>query len=190
MVINGIEGYLIGSDISFLQQKAQQLPQGGSYLEIGSWMGLSATIFVNELKKIGNITAKVYCVDTWRGSEEHQDLDIIKTDALYEKFLGNIRRVGSYDMITPFRGSSLEIAQEWTLPKLDMIFVDGDHTFEGCYEDVIAWYSKLREGGDMFGHDATEGSPVMQAAKKAAIDLGRGITFFEPPIAHYVWQFI
>lgn len=190
MMINGIEGYLIGSDITFLQQKSRELPTDGVYLEIGSWMGLSSTIFAQQLIDIGNNGASIHCVDTWMGSEEHQELDVIKNDALYEKFLSNIKRVGVDHMITPHRMSSPDLATQWDGTLLDMIFVDGDHTFDGCYKDTMAWYKWLKPGGVIFGHDATEDSPVMNAAKKAALDLNRGITFFNPPIAHYIWQFL
>lgn len=190
MNIDGVEGYLIGSDVTFLRQKARQLPTGGTYLEIGSWMGLSAVIMAKELIQIGNTSATIHCVDTWRGGEEHQEMDVIKNDALYGKFLENIKRTGVDRMIQPHRISSPELAPQWTGGSLDMIFVDGDHTFEGCYADITLWYPHLKPGGDMFGHDAADGSPVMNAAKKAAQDLDRGITFFNPPIAHFVWQFI
>ena len=152
-------------------------------------MGLSSTTVALELKQIGNVSAKIYCVDTWHGSEEHQDLEVIKLDVLFDKFKDNIKRVGVSDMITPMRGSSPDIASNWQGPKLDMIFIDGDHTFKGCYDDILSWNSHLKADGDMFGHDATEDSPVMQAAKRAAEVLNKTVSFFNPPIAHYVWQF-
>jgi predicted O-methyltransferase YrrM len=189
MMMDGIEGYLIGSDVYFLREKASKLPVGGSYLEIGSWMGLSAVIVSKELKRLGNVTAKVYCVDTWKGSEEHQELDVIKNDELFDRFKSNIERSGMADMIISIRKPSVQVAQEWAGSLLDQIFIDGDHTFDGCANDIRAWIKWLRPGGDIYGHDATDGSPVMRAAKAVAEELGKSVVFFDPPIAHYVWQY-
>ena len=39
------------------------------------------------------------------------------------------------------------------LTKLDFIFIDGDHSYERCYEDLNLWYNKVRPGGIFAGHD-------------------------------------
>lgn len=189
MMIDGIEGYLAANDPEFLRQKARELPIGGSYLEIGSWMGLSSVIFAKELQRIGNISAKIYCVDTWQGSEEHQDLEVIKTGTLFLKFKTNIEVSGVQNFITPIIAPSIEAARNWEGPQLDMEFIDGDHTFNGCYNDILAWHHHLKVGGVMFGHDATENSPVMQAVKKAALEYKYEVSFFNPPHAHYMWVY-
>ncbi len=36
---------------------------------------------------------------------------------------------------------------------LDFVYVDGDHTYDGCYNDLKAWWPKLKEDGLMAGHD-------------------------------------
>ena len=35
----------------------------------------------------------------------------------------------------------------------DFIYIDADHTFEGCYQDIIDWYPKVKKGGILCGHD-------------------------------------
>lgn len=39
------------------------------------------------------------------------------------------------------------------LTELDFIFIDGDHSFERCYEDLNLWYDNVRPGGLFSGHD-------------------------------------
>lgn len=47
-----------------------------------------------------------------------------------------------------------EVAQRRFVDEtLDFIFIDGDHSFERCYEDLNLWYSKVRPGGLFSGHD-------------------------------------
>ena len=36
---------------------------------------------------------------------------------------------------------------------LDLLYLDGRHNYEGVKEDLEAWYSKIRPGGIICGHD-------------------------------------
>jgi predicted O-methyltransferase YrrM len=50
-------------------------------------------------------------------------------------------------------GDSKEIGKAWKNGKADLIFIDGDHSFEGCLGDIEAWYPRLKEGGVLALHD-------------------------------------
>lgn len=45
----------------------------------------------------------------------------------------------------------------------DFLFVDGDHSYEGCSNDLRAWFSQLTPGGHVLVHDSYPGQPVMDA---------------------------
>lgn len=47
---------------------------------------------------------------------------------------------------TAINKNSLDAAQNWSVP-LDMLYIDGDHTYEGCTADIIAWEPHLKDGG-------------------------------------------
>jgi hypothetical protein len=72
--LNGVRGYLVPGDLAYLFNLAAALPDGGCYLEVGSFMGLSALVFANGLLANLNLRTTVFCVDTWEGSSEHQAL--------------------------------------------------------------------------------------------------------------------
>jgi hypothetical protein len=36
---------------------------------------------------------------------------------------------------------------------LDLVFIDADHSYEGCRDDILAWYDKVKPGGIISGHD-------------------------------------
>ncbi len=36
---------------------------------------------------------------------------------------------------------------------LDFVFIDADHSYEGCKADIAAWYPKIKSGGLVSGHD-------------------------------------
>ena len=65
--------------------------------------------------------------------------------------------------IKPVRGESVAVARDWRGPVLDVVFIDGDHSLEGCYADLCAWGGRLKPGGQLLGHDAEPGSEVEAA---------------------------
>jgi hypothetical protein len=38
----------------------------------------------------------------------------------------------------------------------DIVYIDGDHSYEGCLGDLRAWTSKVSETGFIYGHDYTD----------------------------------
>ena len=36
---------------------------------------------------------------------------------------------------------------------LDLVFIDGDHSYEGCSTDIRLWWPKVKIGGILGGHD-------------------------------------
>lgn len=43
--------------------------------------------------------------------------------------------------------------------KVELIFIDGDHNYEGVKADIENWYPQMAEGGVMLFHDCDETSP-------------------------------
>jgi predicted O-methyltransferase YrrM len=94
---------------------------------------------------------KLYCVDTWNGSIEHQDMDCIKNDSLYNEFISNTALLDS--VIVPLRMSSLEAAIQFEDNSIDFVFLDASHEYEDIKADIKAWYPKVKPGGLFAGHD-------------------------------------
>jgi predicted O-methyltransferase YrrM len=47
---------------------------------------------------------------------------------------------------------SKELAKVWTGP-VDVVFVDGDHTYDGCVGDILGWLPHIHPGGYIAVHD-------------------------------------
>jgi hypothetical protein len=51
------------------------------------------------------------------------------------------------------RMDSVEAANRVADRSLDFVFIDGDHSHEGCKRDIEAWAAKVKAGGWIGGHD-------------------------------------
>lgn len=94
----------------------------------------------------------LYCIDPWQYSTEYRShVDQVRLDSFYEATKEKLKD----KRVTILRGFSVPLAEDFDDSSLDFVYVDGAHDFENVYGDLMAWYSKLRPGGIMAGHDFT-----------------------------------
>jgi len=187
LIINKTKGFLTEGDVRFLWDLASSLPNNGTYLEIGSWMGLSTILAANALLANLNLGAKIFAVDVWGYTEEFKNYDEVKNGTLYEIFLQNVKRANMEHFVVPIRGKSSEILKDID-ETFDLIFIDGDHTFEGAYSDIDSAFSKKKRDGRILGHDADGITGVKAAVMKFAEDNRCSYEIYEPPTAYYIWE--
>jgi hypothetical protein len=121
-------------------------------IEVGSWLGQSTRHIAGLLPQEG----KVYAVDHWQGSLEHQpgqathgkDLRL-----LYDQFLSNVIHAKLTDKIVPVRMPSVEAAKALTDVKPDLVYIDASHEFEPVYQDLTAWFPYVKGHGILCGDD-------------------------------------
>ena len=154
---------------------------GCKMLEVGSWLGTGSTqVFIEELKPLGGV---LYCVDTWKGSssvESHQEFS--HSFDLLASFQFNVRLQNAKKMVRPLVRSSLAAADELKDIRFDLIFLDGDHSYQAVSEDIVAWKPKVRPGGILCGHDCetrVTGANIQKYAEARERDyvLGEGTPF-------------
>lgn len=148
---------------------AADVPDGLPIVEVGSWLGKSASYLARELRLRGK-TNKLYCVDTWEGAE-----DLAETvqamggrDEVFGQFLRNTAE--HRGTIVPLRYSSYEAAGFFMPNSVAAIFIDADHTYDAVLADLKAWYPKLRPGGLIMGHDYVPTHPNSKDHVVKAVD--------------------
>lgn len=122
-------------------------------VEVGSWKGLSTVNMAKSCQKL-NLDTKIYCVDTWEGSLEfplNQELygDTWSNEKVFDKFMSNLHHNGVLEIVTPIKS----LSKDAEVPMADLIYIDGDHTYEGVYADITKYWNNLNESGIMFGDD-------------------------------------
>ena len=140
------------------KEVVEKFPTGSKFVEVGVWKGKSAAFMCVE---IANSNKKIdfFCVDTWKGSIEHQDNPDLHR--LYEIFKDNMKPLDKY--YEDLRIESLKAAKLFDDNSLDFVFIDASHEYEDVKADILAWWPKIKNGGILAGHDFHEGYHVYRA---------------------------
>lgn len=188
--VYNVVGFLTPGDFLYLWHLGYSMEHGATYLEVGSWMGLSSIAVCFGLMSNLNFTSKVFCVDPWEIMPEMNHFEeLVPNGDLYQTFLNNIEKTKVKKFITPLRGKSVDVSK--TIEenqKFDYIFIDGDHSFQGCYDDIIAWLPKLKEGGKFIGHDAEPKGEVVQALEQIKKEKNISYSLVSAPYCNYIWE--
>ena len=121
------------------------------FLEIGSFEGRSAVWLMENAMQKGDF---IFCIDTWEGSEEHEQLDMLPT---FDTFKENTRIAAKRTGVK--RGyaknqSRLELGTMQNDGNLwDFIYIDGSHTAKDVLTDACMAWPLLKQGGLMVFDD-------------------------------------
>ena len=156
---DSIKGFLAHEEGLLLYELTKKYCLKNFAVEIGSYCGKSACYIGQACKE-----NKTYLmtIDHHRGSEEQQygeeyfdpdeynyDKEIVDT---LPTLLKNIQKFRFEEVILPVVNSS-ELASKEIENNIDLVFIDGSHTFESARKDYVSWKNKIRIGGILAIHD-------------------------------------
>jgi len=124
-------------DYALLQGLAKKF-QITTYLEIGTWRGES----IANVSPFVNLCFSLSLSDEdlrSRGLSE----DIIKTSRIFSKNIDNIKHIEADSQIYDFS----------KIGKIDLAFIDGDHSYESVKNDTKNIFSIIGENGIIVWHD-------------------------------------
>lgn len=121
-----------------------------AFVEIGCYKGKSTAFLGVEIVN-RNIPVTVHCVDNW----ESPNGETGQGPAIFAEFERNIKPIADAlgDRLIVHPVSSLEASMAFLDNSLDVVWVDADHEYEGCLQDIRAWWPKIKPGGFMGGDD-------------------------------------
>ncbi len=134
---------------------AASAPARGAILEIGSFKGRS-TVGLGLIARHYGL-GPVVAVDPFTAPSS-TDPRLVGQSSTFEDFQANLRRAGVTDVVEPHRMFSRELAPGWSRP-LRLLWIDGDHTYEGAGEDIRLFKPFLAEGGILAMHDVLSNFP-------------------------------
>lgn len=125
-----------------LYKLASSLTPKSKIVEIGSYVGASSVFLACGAKKNNS---KLYCIDTWQNEAMTEG----ERDTFHE-FKQNTKNIRKW--IIPFRGKSTDVVKEFT-EKIDLLFIDGDHSYTAVLQDAKSWFPKLKDTAIIVFHD-------------------------------------
>jgi len=141
-------------------QIVKEVPDGGTLVEIGAWIGQSLAYLIVESINSGK-KHKIYAVDAFVGNVFS---GIEKTTyPQWTAFQHNLQPV--WEHLTPIQSLSDEAASRFLDNSIDFAYVDAQHTLEAVRKDLAAWWPKIKPGGIFAGHDLKH-LPVRQAVEE------------------------
>ena len=145
-----LQGWMSSKELIWLGQKAQLHRR---IIELGSYLGRSTRILGE------NTAGYVVAIDWWHGTPT--EFAESSPETLFERFHENIEDLIKARKVRPWRVNHRTIPSLFAAGKVplfvwnqpDMVFVDGQHCYESCRDDIHTWKPRLRKGGLLCGHD-------------------------------------
>ncbi|MEM6606047.1 MAG: class I SAM-dependent methyltransferase [Pseudomonadota bacterium] len=116
-------------------------------VELGVYNGLSFFTFCQALQEF-DIDGVAYGIDCWEGDEHTQGYD----DSIYQGVQKHARehyRGSTYLLKMRFNEALVHFEDS----TLDLLHIDGLHTYDAVKEDFDTWFPKVRPGGIVLFHD-------------------------------------
>ena len=117
------------------------------FVELGCHSGNSYASFAQAVQALGLSTA-CYGVDTWRGDSQAGFFD----ERVFEEWSAyHDRRFGAFSQLV--RATFDEASEHFADGSIDLIHLDGCHTFEAVTHDFDTWRPKLSQRSVLLCHD-------------------------------------
>lgn len=129
-----------------------------SIVEIGSYRGKSCVLLATGSEASGG---HVTAIDPHIvfADDDH----VAFSDEDHDKLMEAVRRHGVQERVTPIVKTSADALAEWDGSPIDLLWVDGDHSYAAASFDLRHWGRFVRPGGVIAAHDYTHRDDVRRA---------------------------
>ena len=161
-----VEGWTNEEELGWLAEQAQLTGESSKIVEIGVFLGRSALALADN----ADWGSVIYCVDSYASYDDEGVASVVEAgswDSVYEQAKGNLYfpygNLESSNRVVFFREASTRAALRFLDHSIDMIFIDGDHSYSAVMADITAWERTIKPGGLICGHDYNVHPGVKQA---------------------------
>ncbi len=140
---HNIIGQLAFREGKLLYKIAKKIPQNGCFVELGALIGRSTCFIAEGLK---NKDAIFYSIDPFIYAP-----DYIPFNRVFRLYCENTYRYK--DKIKNIRGYSYNVVKDLNDLKIDVLWHDADHSYEGVKKDIEDWIPLLKKTGYFVFHD-------------------------------------
>lgn len=170
-----IEGWFTELDMdTYAEWIETYVPYGGSMIEVGSWKGRSSYIaaFMTQRKN-----ARLFCLDSWKGVLDVNGFptgqDVFKEHETADILLQARKNLKEFSNVTFCQGNHRELHRRFSPESVDLVFIDGDHSYDGFTADYVEYRPLVKHTGALCGHDEDEIAQALTAQFPNYIVRGR-----------------
>lgn len=170
--LNEVEGWLSVPQGESLFNTLMALDIPGDVVEIGSFKGKSTVCLAHALKNNPNNQGKLFAVDPHTGGINYVKKHPEAVDQLNSlaDFLDNIHKFHVHDIVVPLVCRSSDAFDIWRRGDIKFVYVDGWHSYDAAYNDIIRWGSIVKKGG-VIAVDDYSWDDVKKAIADAVVEL-------------------
>ena len=117
------------------------------FVELGTHNGFSYFCFAQSITR-NNLGTKMYAIDTWRGDEHAGYYD----DDIFEN-VNEINQANYISNSTLLRETFDDGLKYFDEKSIDLLHIDGLHTYEAVKNDFLSWLPKMSNKGIVLFHD-------------------------------------
>jgi hypothetical protein len=116
-------------------------------VELGTQSGLSYFCMCQSVREHG-LSTRTYAVDTWKGDLHTDPYD----REIYDQVVAhNAEHYADFSTLLPMLFD--EALEHFSGASIDLVHIDGYHTYEAVRGDFEKWYPKVKPGGIVLFHD-------------------------------------
>lgn len=172
--IRSVEGWMSDEQAARLWQRARSLGPGAQVVEIGSYRGRSIIVLATAAPADTALVAIDPHAGNDRGPRQREGA-ASDGQADHEAFVTNLRSAGVAGRIRHVRKPSDAALADVDGP-IDLLYIDGAHTYRAARADIRDWGARVAPGGTMLVHDAFSSVGVTLALLRETF-LSRSLTY-------------
>lgn len=139
--------------------------KGGKIAEIGVLAGDNA-VQILQIAKPQNL----WLIDCWNqqiGSYENDPTNNTDFECVYQSV---VKRFSENPEVSIVRKYSLEALNLFEDNWFDLVYIDANHNYQACLDDINAYWKKVKKGGYLAGHDYLNAGRLPWIECKQAVD--------------------
>lgn len=154
-------------------------------VEVGTHQGAFAALFLQTW-----LGKTFYCIDPWRSvaGYEEQEKHLYQRGASRQHDLAIAKKVVQaqlrhYQDVFFLETTSQDAAPYFQDSSLDFVYLDADHRYRCLFDDLCTWWSKVRPGGILAGHDVVYFDGMLDQTDHWQTDVQAAIVSFQKRLA-------
>ena len=157
-----VDGYMDPPELRWLAETAAFQAPGAVWVELGSWMGRSATAVSAALPA----DCTLHLIDDFSGPTTREKPNVAACERRLRATMACMQARSPGQVITLTVGDSVILGRAIRHQVVDVVFIDGDHKFQHVVDDIEAWRQAIKPGGLLCGHDFTNPCGVADAVRQ------------------------